>query len=122
VGVTVVAERGPYGRIVNNFLHDMATGTWAASVLVIAVLDPRAAAASAEASAALLEAMRAVLWLLLAALAVIAVTGGIRLAYWRREAAPDEVAAKRKALLVKHAAFLLVYGAGTAWAWSAVAG
>ncbi len=118
--MTVVAERGPYGRIVNNFLHDMATGTWAASVLVIAVLDPRAAAASAEASAALLEAMRAVLWLLLAALAVIAVTGGIRLAYWRREAAPDEVAAKRKALLVKHAAFL--YGAGTAWAWSAVAG
>lgn len=120
--MTDVAAGGPYGRIVNNFLHDMATGTWAACVLVIAVLDPRAAAAPAEAAAALSEAMRLVLWLLLGALAVIAATGGIRLAYWRREAAPDEVAAKRKALLVKHVAFLLAYGAGTAWALIAVAG
>ncbi|MCL4078416.1 hypothetical protein MX659_02190 [Coriobacteriia bacterium Es71-Z0120] len=115
-----MGARGPYGRIVNNFLHDMATGTWAACVLVIAVLDPRAAAAPHEAAVALADAMRAVFWLLTGALAVIAVTGGIRLAYWRQQAAPEEVAAKRTALVVKHVAFLLIYGAGTAWAWLAV--
>ncbi|MBC7265721.1 MAG: hypothetical protein H5T75_01925 [Coriobacteriia bacterium] len=112
-----MAARGAYGRIVNNFLHDMATGTWAACMLVIAVLDPRAAAAPAEAAAALRDAMLAVFWLLVGALAVIGATGGIRLAYWRTQAAPDEVAAKRKALIVKHVGFLLVYGAGTVWAW-----
>jgi hypothetical protein len=115
-----VGARGPYGRIVNNFLHDMATGTWAACVLVIAVLDPRGAAAPPQAADALADAMRAVFWLLAGALAVIAATGGIRLAYWRQEAAPDEVAAKRKALIAKHVAFLLIYGGGTAWAWLAV--
>ncbi|MCX8007144.1 MAG: hypothetical protein N3B11_03400 [Coriobacteriia bacterium] len=109
-----------YGRIVNNFLHDMATGTWAASVLVIAVLGPRAAAAPVAAQQAILDAMRTVFWLLVAALAVIAATGGIRLAYWRKDAAPGEVAEKRKALVAKHALFVVVYGLGTAWAYTAI--
>ena len=50
-----------YVRITNNFLHDMATGTWAACLMVLA--------------------------------------------------------AKRRALIVKHIAFLLVYGGGTVWGW-----
>lgn len=117
-----MGARSPYGRIVNNFLHDMATGTWAACVLVVAVLDPRAAAAPSYEAAAVQDAMYAVFWLLMGALVVIAATGGIRLAYWRQQAAPEEVVAKRKALIVKHAAFLLVYGTGTTWAWAAVRG
>ena len=46
----------------------------------------------------------------------LTVTGAIRLFYWRAETPPDELKTKRGALIVKHVAFLLVYGLGTAWA------
>ncbi len=110
----------PYTRIMNNFLHDMATGTWVACLLVRWVLDDRATGMSAEASAALSDASRLVFWLLLGALAVIVGTGVLRLAYWRSQTPAEDRVAKRRALLVKHAAFAVVYGAGTAWAWTLV--
>jgi putative copper export protein len=111
-----------YVWIVNNFLHDMATGTWAACVLVIWMLAGRRTGMPPEAATALGEAMTAVFWLAVLALVIVSGTGGIRLAYWRRQAAPDELAQKRRALLIKHAAFLLVYGAGTFWLWTLVRG
>jgi hypothetical protein len=111
-----------YLWIVNNFLHDMATGTWAACVLVIWRLAGRRTGMPPEAATALGEAMYAVFWLAVAALVTVSATGGIRLAYWRRQAAPDEIVQRRRALLVKHVAFLLVYGAGTFWLWTLVRG
>lgn len=108
-----------YVRITNNFLHDMATGTWAACLLVMWVLAARATAAiPPEAVAALDDASWIVFWLLLGALAVIGVTGALRLAYWRGQTSPDDLAAKRRALLVKHVAFLVIYGGGTWWAYT----
>lgn len=56
----------------------------------------------------------------LVALAVIGATGGLRLAYWRRQSSADELGQKRRALLVKHAVFALVYGAGTVWIYSLI--
>lgn len=107
-----------YVRITNNFLHDMATGTWAACVMVLVVLSGRLDAMPAEAAIALGDAMVFVFWLLVGALVVLTLTGAVRLFYWRAQAAPDELAAKRRALIVKHVAFLVIYGGGTAWAWS----
>lgn len=107
-----------YARIVNDFVHDMATGTWAACLLVIWTLSRRLVDMSEEAATALGDAMSLVFWLGVGALAVIFVTGGIRLRYWRRETMPTDLAAKRRALLVKHAAFLVIYGSGTWWMWS----
>lgn len=43
----------PYVRIMNNFLHDMATGTWAACLAVLLVFSGRLAGMPAEAAAAL---------------------------------------------------------------------
>lgn len=106
-----------YPRFINNWLHDVATGTWAACVLVIWLLSGRLAGIPAEAAAALADSMRWLFYLALGALAVITVTGGVRLGYWRREADPAELSKKRRALIVKHVAFLLVYGAGTVWLW-----
>ena len=112
-----VADPGPaLPRIVNNFVHDMSTGTWAACVLVIWVIASRSQGVPAEASVVLGEAARVVFWLLVASLVGLSVTGAIRLFYWRAEAAPEELHAKRGALIVKHIAFLLIYGLGTAWA------
>jgi hypothetical protein len=109
-----------YFWIVNNFMHDMATGTWAACVLVVWLLSGRQAGMPGPAAVAIADSMRAVFLLAAVALVVIGVTGGVRLGYWRRQASVDELAQKRRALLVKHAAFAVVYGGGTAWLYSLV--
>jgi putative copper export protein len=112
-----------YGRIATNFVHDLSTGMWFACLLVIWVVGSRGSGAPPEAAAVLNEAMGAVFWLLVASLAGIAVTGAVRLLYWRQETSPELVARKRTALVVKHVLFLVVYGAGTAWAaWTVLRG
>lgn len=106
-----------YVRITNSFLHDMATGTWAACLLVLWSLDRQLTGLPAAAQAALGGSMELVFWLLVAALAVLTVTGALRLFYWRSTTPAQELAAKRRALIIKHIAFLVVYGGGTWWAW-----
>jgi hypothetical protein len=103
-------------RIINNFIHDMSTGTWAACVLVIWVISSRSTGVPPEAAAVLADANTLVFWLLVVALAGLTVTGVIRLFYWRADTPPDQLKTKRGALIVKHVAFLVVYGLGTAWA------
>ena len=107
-----------YARITNDFLHDMATGTWAACLLVLWLLSRRVPAMPEDAALALADAMSAVFWLQVAALVVLVVTGAVRLAYWRSHTAAADLAAKRRALIVKHVAFIVLYGAGTAAGWS----
>lgn len=107
----------PAVRLANNWLHDVGTGLWAACVLVIVVLDARKEALAAEAGSVFSEAVLGiellVFWLLLGALADIALTGMLRLAYWRSQTPAEEMPAKRPALIGKHIAFLAVYGGGT---------
>lgn len=108
-----------YVRITNNFAHDMATGTWAACVLVIWVLASRVTDATpSDAAGAIAGAALVVFWLLIAALAALTVTGALRLFYWRAATPEAERGAKRRALIVKHIAFAVIYGGGTLWAWS----
>lgn len=109
-----------YLAITNNFLHDMATGTWAACLLVLVVLSARLPGLPDAAAVVIHAAMWSVFWLLAAALIVLTATGAARLVYWRRESSPEELVAKRRALIVKHIAFIVIYGAGTAWAWTLV--
>jgi putative copper export protein len=108
----------PYVRITNNFLHDMATGTWAACLAVLLVLRPRLAGMPAEAAAALGDAMTLVFWMLVGALVVVTITGAVRLVYWRAQTSAEELGAKRRALVVKHIAFLVIYGGGTFFGWT----
>jgi hypothetical protein len=109
-------RRSAYPRIVNNFVHDMSTGTWAACVLVIWTLWRETASASAETAQALALAEQRVFWLLVAALVGLAVTGALRLAYWRDDTTEETLAPKRSALIVKHVAFVVIYGLGSLWA------
>jgi hypothetical protein len=107
----------PYRWIVNNFFHDLASGMWAATVLVIWLLETRMSGIPAAAGAALADIQHLLFWIVLASLLVIFVTGGIRLRYWRKQGSADEEAYRRRALLVKHVLYLVIYGAGTVWAW-----
>jgi len=113
-------------RIVNNFVHDMATGTWAACVLVVWMISRRFISAKPLfagnegafdlARGVLQDAQHAVWWLLLGALVALVVTGAIRTLYWRRETSDKELATRRKLLIGKHIAFLVIYGLGSLWA------
>ena len=110
------SRRSALPRIVNNFVHDMSTGTWAACILVIWVIASQSQGVSPEAAAVLSDANSVVFWLLVISLVGLSVTGAVRLFYWRSETPPDELKTKRGALIFKHVAFLLIYGLGTAWA------
>lgn len=110
----------PWVRLVNNWLHDFSSGLWGSCVLVLWVLErglPDAVPDEAAASV-IYGAQQLFWWILLAALALIAVTGAVRLLYWRRATSPEDMPAKRPALIGKHAVFLAVYGLGTWWAWT----
>ena len=109
-------QKSALGRIVNNFVHDMSTGTWAACILVIWVIASRSRGVPAEAAAVLSDANTVVFWLLVISLVGLIVTGAVRLFYWRSDTPPDQLKTKRGALIFKHVAFLLIYGLGTLWA------
>lgn len=109
--------RSHYTWIVNNFFHDLSSGLWAACLLVIWRLATLRPGMPPAAAAALATVSLELFYVLLGSLVVIFATGGIRLRYWRSQAAPDELTYVRRALLVKHAIYFVVYGAGTLWAW-----
>lgn len=118
LGATLSRRR--YLWTINNFLHDLATGVWAACVLVVWMLAGRRVGMPAEAAGALTATMVALFKLSIVSLVVIGGTGGVRLGYWRRQSDPDDLEHKRKALLVKHALLIGGYGVGTWWLWSLI--
>lgn len=113
----------PWVRLVNNWLHDASSGLWAACVLMLAVLaskQPDFTGAAIQAWEAIAALTLLLFKLTLVSLVVITATGGIRLAYWRQATPPSEMPQKRPALIGKHVGYLLIYGVGTWWAWTAV--
>jgi len=64
---------------------------------------------------ALTDALGTIATLAIVALVVLAVSGGLRLAYWRANTPSGDFVAKRKMLVIKHVAFALLYGVGTWW-------
>jgi hypothetical protein len=113
-------EGSGYARIVNDVVHDVTSGTWAACLLVIWLLASRMGEMPAEAAAAISDTMWLLFWLLLASLVLVLVTGALRLRFWRIAATPDEVSVRRRAAVVRHVVYLVVYGGGTLWAWALV--
>lgn len=109
-----------YLRIVNNFFHDLASGMWAACVLVVFLLAIRRVGVPAEAAAALQGVGVLMFWLAVGSLGVIVGTGVLRTLYWRSQHPADELPQWRRALFVKHALYVTVYAGGTfaAWIWA----
>lgn len=113
---------GRLGRIVNNFAHDLTTGSWVAGLLVLWRLSESVSGMPPEAAAVVRETMGLMFWLVVVSFVIVNATGAVRTAYWRRDATPEELPTKRRALLVKHAVFLIVYVGGTIWAWTLLRG
>lgn len=102
-----------YWPVINNFIHDLFTGLWVSSLLTILLLERKwNLRAEAQAASLLQEIKTFFFWLGLGSLAVIAVSGALRLLYHQTE--KDKVGVfKNRALVVKHIVFGVCFPLGT---------
>jgi hypothetical protein len=109
--------------ILNAFLHDVATGTWIATLVLLTILHRETATpawrsllASPEAAALVPGLERKFLALTWVSLAVILLTGVVRVVTFRVFGWTGDVAQERISLLkVKHAILGAFFLAGTVW-------
>jgi putative copper export protein len=103
--------------IINNFIHDLFTGLWASSLLVVYLLDAKARSPEGLLiSPALHDVMRAFFWIGVGSIAVIFASGGLRLLYYRTEIA-ENGKLKKELLIVKHVLFTFIFIGGTYFAY-----
>ncbi len=101
--------------IVIGFVHDLAAGFWAATVVAVWVLARRGPGELVA------ELARAHLHMGLAAIAVVLLTGAGRgFTYVPDVYGPDAERARRRLLVIKHVVLLVVFGLGTWWQWRTV--
>jgi uncharacterized membrane protein len=104
--------------ILNAFAHDVATGTWIGTLVLLTILHRETSAAAwALVPAPLVPALaRKFLVLTWASLAVIVATGVVRMVTWKVFGWTGDVERDRIALLkTKHALLGIAFAAGTAW-------
>ncbi len=103
--------------ILNAFAHDVATGTWISSLILITVLAREIAKPEWSGAGALGAALaRKCMVLTWTSLGVILATGIVRMLTWKVFGWTGDVSRDRVRLLkVKHALLGIVFVAGTAW-------
>ncbi len=103
--------------ILNAFVHDVATGTWLSTLVVLTLLHREARSPAWASAAALVESLgRKLIVLTWASLAVIVATGLVRMITFRAFGWTGDVAADRIRLLkIKHAILGIAFLAGTAY-------
>ncbi|HUL58845.1 MAG TPA: hypothetical protein VLU43_06210 [Anaeromyxobacteraceae bacterium] len=103
--------------ILNAFVHDVATGTWIGSLVLLTVLHAEVARPEWARAAALVPPLAAkFMWLTWTSLAAIVLTGIVRAATFKVFGWTGDVARDRIRLLkLKHALLGIVFVAGTAW-------
>jgi hypothetical protein len=100
--------------VVNNFAHDLFTGLWTSSLLVILLLDRKSGSPGGMLIAsALHEVMRTFFWVGVASLVAVLLSGGVRLFYYKAEGAGQDSEIKKELLIVKHVLFAFVFIGGT---------
>ena len=105
--------------IINNFTHDLFTGLWTSTILVIYLLDKRANPAQTLLAAELHGVMRVFFWLGIFAIAIILSTGIIRFINYRSENEESE-RVKKGILIFKHILLGAIFIGGTylAYRWT----
>lgn len=103
--------------VLNAFVHDVATGTWIASLVTATIFEHEhrepAWAAMATHVAELERRFMVLTW---ASLAVILLTGVFRMLTWKVFGWTGDVERSRiRILKIKHALLGVVFAAGTAW-------
>jgi len=100
--------------IINNFVHDLFTGLWISSVLVIYLLGRKAGFEQGTPLAtSLQEVMKVFFWLGLFSILVIIITGIFRLLEYKFQNRGASEPLKKKILILKHILLGAVFVAGT---------
>ena len=97
-----------YVRAAIEFVHDIAAGAFPGATLAAWMIRQRYSAASPDALRSLEGASRGLWLVLLGALALLAITGAFRLGYWQLNVRVGFLEKKKRAVIVKHAAFVLL--------------
>ena len=103
--------------ILNAFVHDVATGTWIGTLVLLTILHRETSAPAWILASPLVPALeRKFLVLTWVSLGVILATGFVRMLTWKVFGWTGDVERDRIRLLkVKHAVLGIVFAAGTAW-------
>lgn len=103
--------------ILNAFVHDVATGTWIGTLVLLTILHRETRLPGWEPAAALVPGLeRKFLILTWVSLAVIMATGVMRVVTWKVFGWTGDMERDRiKLLKVKHALLGIVFAAGTAY-------
>ena len=103
--------------ILNAFVHDVATGTWIGSLVLLSILHVQVAKPEWILAGGLARSLGVkFMWVTWVSLAVIVLTGVVRMVTWKVFGWTGDVARDRIRLLkVKHAILGVVFLAGTAW-------
>jgi uncharacterized membrane protein len=103
--------------ILNAFVHDVATGTWIGTLVLITILHREARLPAWAAAAPLVPGLeRKFLILTWVSLAIIVATGVVRLLTWKVFGWTGDMERDRIQLLkVKHALLGIVFATGTAY-------
>jgi putative copper export protein len=105
--------------ILIGFIHDFATGCWAATLLAIFWLDRQTL--PSDLTGALFGLKKQFFYSALACIAVIFATGaGRTFTYVSDVYGPDAERIRRKMLIIKHIILLVVFGLGTYWQYTMV--
>jgi len=87
---------------INNFVHDLSTGLWISTILVIFLLERKTGLAQETLAEALKEIMRFFFWLGICSLVVTVVTGVLRFLYYKSVDGSGSGAPKKQLLISKH--------------------
>jgi uncharacterized membrane protein len=103
--------------ILNAFVHDVATGTWIGTLVLLTVFHHETQKAAWLLAAPLVPGLeRKFLLLTWVSLAVIMATGVVRMITWKVFGWTGDMERDRiKLLKIKHALLGVVFAAGTAW-------
>lgn len=100
--------------IINNFVHDLFTGLWISSVLVIYLVGRKAGFTQGTGLAASLqEVMKVFFWLGVFSILVIIITGIFRLFEYRSKNSGVLEPLKKKILIIKHILLGAIFLGGT---------
>jgi len=100
--------------VIIGFVHDFATGCWAATVFAVAYLDFKGH--DPGTIAVLGELERSFFWIGVACIVVVFATGaGRTFTYVDQHYGPEAERQRRRLLIIKHVLLVVVFGAGTAW-------
>lgn len=108
--------------IINDFAHDLFTGLWVSTIIVVFLLHRKmpSLARVPEAFQAIDNVMKQFFWLEVMSFSLVVATGIVRLRYYRKNEKKKLEAVKSRALIAKHIILGALFIIGTYFAYYAI--